>query len=551
MISRDSGNTISLEVEESEVPTVSFSQDDLIADGLIIAERFQVIEPLGKGGVGAVFKVRHLQLDRVCALKVLQTQNVSSDSILRFQHEARVISSLRHPNIVAVVDFGVTSAGQPYMLMELVEGVPLSHLIKDNLPVERLARIFRQVCDALAYAHEANIVHRDIKPSNIIVTPKSDGTDHVTVVDFGLAKNMAEDSRNTPNLTKTGDVFGTPSYMSPEQCLGQELDGRADIYSLGCVMYELFTGHPPFEADSMFEIIYKQISEPPLAITKPRMNSRERLFEVILLRAMAKQVQDRYQFALQMAGDLKRVEVQRSSWVSDISAAANVMQSRIRAGSKGDAWWTASAQVMILLSLIFFYNLWILQEPMKRDSAELLRESELLGRINDLSSSGFQKDILQGIENQKEIFRTMASLVTDPKERQVFEELNRPLQIGSYLTARTVSTLKTAARTATEMEGFNPQILNVFKEAIRSIKNLQEMGHSWVEYGAKYAEFHTLVAKNCMCLSNKLSEEYVAFSVSKWGGVLVLIALASLIAIKQRGRHSRKKSAEALSRSIT
>jgi DNA-binding NarL/FixJ family response regulator/tRNA A-37 threonylcarbamoyl transferase component Bud32 len=238
-----------------------------IPERTMVGERYSVESVLGRGGMGIVYKGRHLLMDRPVAIKMLHPEYVADELVVkRFLSEAKSLSTLSHPNLVAIFDFGMTPAQEPYLVMEYCEGKGLDDILENQSKIDigRAIHIFCQVCDALTAAHERNIVHRDIKPSNILVSEEG----IVKLVDFGIAKSA--DSKAI-NLTMTGEVVGTPRYMSPEQCVGGHLDARSDIYALGCVMYEVFTGTPPFVADSFYEMVNKHVNEKPPTLPFDRL----------------------------------------------------------------------------------------------------------------------------------------------------------------------------------------------------------------------------------------------------------------------------------------
>ncbi|MCA9596234.1 MAG: protein kinase [Myxococcales bacterium] len=228
--------------------------------GGVVDGRYQVEHVLGEGGMGTVYAVRHVTLGRRFALKALR-RDLAQDSDLppRFIQEAKAAAAVSHPNVVQITDFGTLPSGQPYFVMELLDGVPLSRVIRDGgpVPVQRAVGIAAQVAQALAAAHVAGVVHRDLKPDNIQVSPMGD-RDLVKVLDFGLAK-VAGGSR----FTRAGMVFGTPHYMSPEQAAGEPSDHRVDVYALGIVLYEMLTGKLPFEADTFMGVLTKHIYMTP------------------------------------------------------------------------------------------------------------------------------------------------------------------------------------------------------------------------------------------------------------------------------------------------
>jgi serine/threonine-protein kinase len=212
--------------------------------------------------MGIVYKARQRYLDREVAIKVLHASaGPDSPPARRFLVEARAASSLTDPHTVTIHDFGVTPDGMMYFVMEMLAGDPLSKVIRDRgaLPYDRAVNIARQVCDSLAEAHVKGIVHRDLKPDNLFVFPRSDGTDFVKVLDFGIAKIMDSGER----LTSDGKVLGTPEYMSPEQAQGLPLTPASDLYSLGIVLYEMLAGQPPFTGPNPVNLLMAQATMPP------------------------------------------------------------------------------------------------------------------------------------------------------------------------------------------------------------------------------------------------------------------------------------------------
>jgi serine/threonine-protein kinase len=263
----------------------------------VIDNRYEVIEPLGEGGMGTVYKVRHVTLDRMFAMKVLR-RDLAADAGLaaRFLQEARATAAIRHPSVVAISDFGELDDGAPYFVMDLLVGETLATRMRARglLPPREAANIVRRLADALSAAHAANVVHRDLKPENVFLVGSAAGkgaTDEVRIVDFGAAKIMGGSK-----LTRPGVVFGTPYYMSPEQASGQSVDARADIYSLGVLLYEMITGAVPFEADTYMGVLTKHMFAAP---TKPseRTPSGVQLgdLEHVVLRALEKEPSARYQ----------------------------------------------------------------------------------------------------------------------------------------------------------------------------------------------------------------------------------------------------------------
>lgn len=236
----------------------SIDKDPLV--GTRLADRYEVLGVVGRGGMGVVYKVRHELMDRFMAVKMLHSHLVSEpEAVKRFHREAKTVSQVKHHHIITLYDFGMSSQRQPYIVMDYLEGTSLKNIIKDEgmVPFERADHIFQQVIDGLATAHEMDLVHRDLKPENIMLSKNANDSDWVTLVDFGLSKlRDPKQEQDAYQITKVGDVCGSPPYMSPEQCLSSTVvDPRSDIYSLAICVYETLTGKLPFNAKSAIEML--------------------------------------------------------------------------------------------------------------------------------------------------------------------------------------------------------------------------------------------------------------------------------------------------------
>ncbi len=265
--------------------------------GKTIAGRYEILQKLGEGGMGVVYKAMQTSVERIVALKILHPQmTVNEEALKRFQREAKTTSKLRHVNSIHIYDFGVED-NLSFLVMEYIEGESLDDVIRKSGPLglPRFANIIRQVCYALAEAHELGIVHRDLKPGNIYLSRKRDGSEEVKVLDFGIAKVVGE-QQNVTRLTQTGMIIGTPQYMSPEQVEGIPLDHRSDVYSLGIIMYELLTGETPFQAETPFQLLMKHVKEKPVPPRKFRPNlAIPEAVEKIVLKALEKDPAKRFQ----------------------------------------------------------------------------------------------------------------------------------------------------------------------------------------------------------------------------------------------------------------
>ena len=241
-----------------------------------LGDRYELLEFIGAGGMGSVWKVRDKSLGENFAVKVLKPSLlIDENSLKRFQQEARLATELTHANIAATFGTGEDAAGRPYIVMRFVDGESLAELLsrEGKIEPERAMEIFRQVCAALAHSHMKGIVHRDIKPGNIILSRTESGAEVVQVIDFGIARSVYAEAA-TQALTKVVDVLGSLRYMSPEQLLGQEVGPQSDVYSLGCVLYEMLTGSPPFRAENPVKLILQHLGEAPdLSKVPPRLRA--------------------------------------------------------------------------------------------------------------------------------------------------------------------------------------------------------------------------------------------------------------------------------------
>jgi serine/threonine-protein kinase len=266
--------------------------------GKIVADRYRVMSVLGEGCMSSVYQAEDMQSGTFVALKTTKSDAAATlKKVKRFQQEATAVTRLSHPGIVRTLDSGITDDGTPYLVMDLLEGRSLRNLIDagEPLPLDRCIFITSQVSIALEHAHGLSVLHRDINPSNIMLI-ESGGIDIVKVLDFGFAK-ILEEGKGPRSVTASGEVLGTLYYMSPEQSRGKQLDLRSDIYSLGCVFYELVTRHTPFTGGTVAEIINKQMTEKPLSIGKLRPDLKDRAahLDSVVSKALAGDPGQRFQ----------------------------------------------------------------------------------------------------------------------------------------------------------------------------------------------------------------------------------------------------------------
>jgi tRNA A-37 threonylcarbamoyl transferase component Bud32 len=301
--------------------------------------RYEIAERLGEGGAGLVYRAKDTKLGRLVAIKVLHQHTADQPEWRRrFEREAKVLSALAHPNIVAVTDSGIDD-GLPYLVMELLQGKTLADVITEgSLPSSRALDIARQLLRGLAFAHAKGIVHRDLKPANVFLQALPDQADHVKLLDFGMAKFLeASASRSVvDNLTQEGTVFGTPSYMSPEQGKAEPLDERTDVYAAGVILFELLIGRTPFAGDKFQEIARAHLLDPipSLAAARPDL-SIAAFLQPVIDRAMAKKSVERYPDAASMLAALEAINavsrvVAASAGLADAPKKPSARMERVR-----------------------------------------------------------------------------------------------------------------------------------------------------------------------------------------------------------------------------
>lgn len=279
--------------------------------GSVIAGKYILHSKVGEGGYGSVYAAEHIELKRKISVKILRSDLMEDPvRVKRFQVEAQSAAALSHPNLATVYDYGLLDEGNPYLVMEYVDGKTLDEIVHSSgaMPVNQAIDIMKQCCDGLEVAHSSGIVHRDIKPSNIMLVDQPNGERLVKILDFGLAKQIWEEGTNQTGLTNTGETIGTPDYMSPEQCRGEKLDGRSDIYNLGCVFYFILCGRHAFSGLGAVEVMHKQLYEFPAAPSAVHPNSNiPPQVETALLTALAKEPEDRFQEVSQFKAALSNV----------------------------------------------------------------------------------------------------------------------------------------------------------------------------------------------------------------------------------------------------
>ena len=306
--------------------------------GTILDGHYEIGSVIGQGGMSIVYKAHHRMMKKTVAVKsLLPHLMLHPTSMERFRQEAQASSNLAHPNIVTIHHFGIASSGQPYLVMDYLEGISLATLIRRNkyLSIGTACQIFAQIANGLSHAHKNGVIHRDLKPSNILLIDHPGEPMHVRIVDFGIAKLLPQAGQEALSLTQTGELFGSPLYMSPEQCKGDKLDSRSDIYSLGCLMYEALVGEPPFFGDNTLEVLYKHVNNVPASINSRGMNVPHKM-EAIVFKCLAKKPDDRYQTMDELRKDVLEVLKRDTSIFSKLFSRWELFILRRKPSSKRD-----------------------------------------------------------------------------------------------------------------------------------------------------------------------------------------------------------------------
>jgi serine/threonine-protein kinase len=273
--------------------------------GTTVAGRYKILNKLGEGGMGVVYLAEHVFIEKKVAIKILSEDFArKADLVTRFMQEAKAASKIGHENIIDITDFGETASGSVFFVMEYLDGSDLARHIRETgaLELNRAVFIMNQICRALGAAHGKGIIHRDLKPENIYLVEREGRADFVKILDFGIAKMSSLDNEGGARLTRTGMIFGTPEYMSPEQARGDRPDHRVDIYAAGCILYEMLTGDVPFHAETFMGVLTKHMFDAPV----PPSQRAPHLYippavEAVVLKALAKDRDQRFQSMKEMA----------------------------------------------------------------------------------------------------------------------------------------------------------------------------------------------------------------------------------------------------------
>jgi len=304
----------------------------LVRAGDIIGESYRIKSLIGKGGMGYVFRAEHLIMGNDYALKMLAPDQINEVTWSRFQAEGKAIARLDHPNIVKIYNMGVDQGLYPFYVMDLLDGVALSDCIADKLPLtlDDVLDMFIQLAAGFGYAHGRGIIHRDVKPSNVVLVDSGGQYPTAKIVDFGIAKLVGNGSDfKGQSQTATGDVFGSPYYMSPEQCLGSDIDHRADIYSLGCTLFEALAGAPPFAGQTAMATVLMHQSKPSPSLESVSGKYWSEEIEALVAKMLMKNPADRYQSMDQVRHDLERIQQHKAVGKNVETGFENLMESQL------------------------------------------------------------------------------------------------------------------------------------------------------------------------------------------------------------------------------
>lgn len=383
-----------IQIKVTETEKVSESIDTFPDLG----ERFQIHALIGEGAMGSVYKATDLELDKIVAVKLLKPE-LARDSVAvkRFEQEVEAASKLNNANLVSIYCHGQTTEQLPYLSMDYIEGGNLSDYIKKHgkLREKTALDLAIQICEALDHAHSNRIIHRDLKPSNILIKRSEDGLEQFKVADFGIAKVITGTAGETGALTGTGDILGSPLYMSPEQCQGEELDERSDIYSLACMLVEVLTGKPPYEGANSVKIILAHLNEPVEKVAKNLTASGiSRTFSDVIIACLNKSKDGRYKNIKDLAQDLRLIK----------GKAQPVNLGTLKQGGKNMAAWILAVSLAFFLSGLLMAAL-VITNSHKSNQNPVIFQSINSGKpaLKDMKSSRITDEDLKNASDMDKL----------------------------------------------------------------------------------------------------------------------------------------------------
>lgn len=505
--------------------------------GQLVESRYEVTENIGKGGMSMVFKARDRRLKKFVALKVLMPHlSVDPLSVQRFQQEATAASHLDHPSIVKVYNVGTTDSGLPFMTMDFLQGRSLSAVIKEKgrLEYTEALNIFVQLAAALTHAHEKGVIHRDLKPSNVILSHQGDEAEVAKLVDFGIAKVLVQDGHTQAKLTQTGDVFGSPHYMSPEQCLGGELDERSDVYSMGCLMYEALTGRPPHTGDSTLQILHKHISETPPSFKSviPETDATARL-EAIVFKCLAPKRDDRLQSMRLLKNELTELYMARGKNPVDQTLAklslAWAKRPKLSTREK------VMASAALVVSFMVLYAIWFCYSFITITTNSPWLSSNILNWIppkppgitnEDKASLAFtqvemyikkaDEFIAEGVSTPGQIVKALTNAGLGLEENGRLEDASRSLERASDIAARYISKFSTAYANLLFYRGRVCYEMGKFDEAETHLKAALE-SDEWPASPQWKGDCESMLADSYNFMGNRSeAEDYYQRALDRW-----------------------------------
>ncbi len=514
-------------------------EEDLHFRPLIFDNCWVITERLGEGGMSVVYKARHADLNRIVAIKVLLPHlTTNTKNLQRFRQEAVTASALNHPNLIRVENFGVTPEGRTFIIMDFVEGVSLADVIAQDgkLDPVRAVFIFVQAANALQHAHERNVIHRDLKPSNIMLVNNGEEGESVKIVDFGIAKLLLDDEDQVQHLTQTGEVFGSPLYMSPEQCRGEKLDNRSDIYSMGVLMYEALTGKAPIRGANVFETMQKQLGERPDPIVDGKApDSLLKRLNTVVMKALEKDPSTRYKTMSELEIDLNNALI---SAEKEWKHRAKSLKKQYRSISAKEKKTRKTVAASVLCLLICFGGLFGIREAMYDPLQEMDLEHQ------SLFAKRLKPAVVSGEADSTKLTEQMDVLVM--RDHTIWKKIAARLAKGD----RRAEDYDTIAK---DLIPGGIQAMNKLREdrnylsAIRQGDQVVAMLESLAQSNsAEYVDVFRMQAESYLALEDfpgaykNYSKAYEAASKTLDGSHLIETQIGLLYAMMQINVHERK-----------